>query len=121
MKQTYSNVTQKLENMSIEEINTFLQSYSSQLGKRKFHCKDLVDLVTGVPFITSILGSGLTVTNNTTYNPTMSEEIHQKAQNIIAHVKGNSNHNYSQSEIMFALGYIELYYKKGAEIRGLLQ
>ena len=121
MKQTYLNVTKKLEKMSIEEVNSFLQSYSSQLGKRKLHCKDLIDLVTGVPFITSVLGSGLTVTNNTTYSPTMSEEIHQKAENIIAHVKNNSNHNFSQSEIMFALGYIELYYKKGAEIRGLLQ
>ena len=112
MHKQYLSVTQKLESMSFEEITNFLQHYSSQLGKREFHCRDLVDSVTGIPFITSILGSGLTVTNNTTYNPTMSEEIHQKALNLIAHTKQYPEHHYSQNEIMFALVYISLYYKQ---------
>lgn len=116
MQNIYYNVIKHLETKSLEEITKFLQSFSSQLGKKSLHCTDLIDQATKIPYITSILGSGLTVTNNTTFNPIMSEEIHQKAKSIIAYVKNHKNHNYSHNEIMFVLGYIELYYKKNIHI-----
>lgn len=112
MLNKYKNVVSSLERKSLEEIVYFLRSYSSRLGKKDLHCKDLVDDVTKISYITSILGSGLNVINNLEKSSAMSEEIHQKGKNIIAYVQKNNNHNYSQDEIMFTLGYIELYYKK---------
>lgn len=42
--------------------------------------------------------------------------LHQ-ARSIIAYVKNNPNHYYSEDEIMFTAGYIVLYHKNEAENR----
>lgn len=112
MKNKYSTVKKMLENQSLEGTIRFLKSYSSKLGEPNFHCKDLVDSGTKIPFITSVLASGLNVINNTSKSSAMSEEVHQKGKNIIGYIQSNPSHNYTQDEIMFTLGYIELYYKK---------
>ncbi|MBC2855336.1 hypothetical protein H3N56_02365 [Cetobacterium sp. 2A] len=39
----YKNVVTKLESKSLEEIIIFLRSYSSKLGKKEEHCRDLMD------------------------------------------------------------------------------
>lgn len=112
MLNKYKNVVSNLETKSLEEVIGFLRHYSATLGKRKLHCKDLIDIETDIPYMTSVLGSGLNVINNVVKSSSMSEEVHQKGKNIIAYVQKNKNHNYTQDEIMFTLGYIELYYKK---------
>lgn len=110
MLDKYKSVESKLEKMSLEEVLTFLRGYGSTLKDREFHCKDLMNLEDNTSYMSSVLGSGLNVINNT--SSSMSEKVHQKGKSIIAYVQKNKKHNYTQDEIMFTLGYIELYYKK---------
>lgn len=110
----YQEATKKLENMSYDEVKRYLQRYSSKLKDMDTHCRDLVDLGTGYPYITSILGSALTVVNNEKHQPKMSEEIYEKASAIKGYTQNRRNHNFSKDEILFILGYITLYHKRNA-------
>lgn len=109
--QNFKKIKSKLESMSQEQVVSFLSSYSSKLKDKELHCKDLIDLETGLPFITSVLASGLTVINNTTYYPNMTEKIYLKAKSILGYSQNNKFHNYSDNEILFTLGFITLYHK----------
>ena len=77
----YQNMERRLNEMSIEQLKAFLKSFSSRLRDTRLHCRDLVDLATDVAYITSVEGSGLTVTN--TSNRNMSEKIYLKAMSIL--------------------------------------
>lgn len=110
----FKKIEIKLETMSQEQLISFLSSYSSKLKNKELHCKDLVDVETSLPFITSVLASGLTVVNNTTYFPNMSETTYLKAKSILGYCQNNKFHNYSENEILFTLGFITLYHKLDA-------
>lgn len=107
----YKDIVNELELKTKEQLLYFLQSYSSELRHTTLHCRDLCDVITDIPYIRSVLASGLKVLNDIGGTYHMSEEVHQKAKNIIGYVQKNKNHNYSTNEIMFTLGYIAIYYK----------
>lgn len=107
----YKDIVNELELKSKEQLLYFLQSYSSELRHINLHCTDLCDSNTGIPYIRSVLASGLKVLNDKNDSYHMSEDVHQKAKSIIGYVQKNKNHNYSTNEIMFSLGYIAIYYK----------
>ena len=109
--QKYKTIEIRLNSMSQEQIISFLSSYSSKLKDKESHCRDLVDVETGLPFITSVLASGLTVINNTTYYPNMSEKVYLKDKSILGYSQNNKYHHYSDNEILFTLGFITLYHK----------
>lgn len=112
MYKNFSLIKKNFEGMDLERLRRFLQSFSSKLKNIKEHCRDLVDSVDNIPYMTSVLGSGLSVTNDKTNYNKMSEEVYQKGMSILAHVRNNPNHNYSENEIIFVLGYTTLYHKK---------
>lgn len=108
----FKKILEKLKKMNLEELKVFLRYYSSKLSKVENHCRDLVDKESDLSYITSILGSGLTVINNTTHFPKMSEEVYQKAKSVLGYIKNVPNHHYSEDEIMFVLGYTSLYHER---------
>lgn len=108
---TFKEIQYKLNSMTTEQVISFLSSYSSSLKEKELHCKDLIDLKTSIPYITSILASGLTVINNTTYYPNMSEDTYLKAKSILGYSQNNKHHHYSEKELLFTLGYLTLYHK----------
>lgn len=112
----YQNMERRLNEMSIEQLKAFLKSFSSRLRDTRLHCRDLVDLATDVAYITSVEGSGLTVTN--TSNRNMSEKIYLKAMSILGHAQNNPRSNYSEDELLFTKGYIILYHKVEAQKKG---
>lgn len=105
----YIKMENRLNEMTIEELKLFLRSYSSRLCNASHHCRDLVDLATNIPYITSIEGSGLSVINNTGRN--MSEDTYLKSKSILGYAQNNPNSSYTEDELLFTLGYISLYYK----------
>lgn len=102
----FNEMEEKLNSMSPKKLKEFIASYSSELRNRKEHCCDLRDQETNRPYMTSVLGSGLNVINNTTAK--MSEETQMKAKAIIAYAENTFNHNYSKDELLFVKGYLSL-------------
>lgn len=109
----YQSMEKRLTGMSVEQLKVFLKSFSSRLKDVNLHCRDLVDTTTNIAYITSVEGSGLTVTN--TSNRNMSEDVYLKAMSILGYAQNNPNSNYSEDELLFTKGYITLYHKVEAQ------
>lgn len=112
MIKNYQKIKKKYEQMDYERLISFLKSYSSRLSKKEGHCRDLIDNVSEVPYITSILGSGLNVINNKNKLPKMSEEVYQKGLSILGYAQKVFGNNYTEEEIIFTMGYTILYHKR---------
>lgn len=112
MKKDFKKIKKNFDGMDYERLISFLQSYSSRLRKKEEHCRDLTDTVSEIPYMTSILGSGLNVINNKIQLPKMSEEVYQKGLSILGYTQKVLGNNYTEEEIIFTMGYTTLYHKR---------
>lgn len=109
----YKIMEERFNRMSLDQLKAFLKSFSSSLRDVELHCRDLVDQITNIAYITSVIASGLTVIN--TLDNNMSEDVYLKAMSILGHAQNNPKSNYSENELLFTKGYIVLYHKVEAQ------